>query len=311
MSDFKEAIDKTEELARKIWLAGLGAYGQGLDNVQSGYDKMNDQARTLFDELVERGEKIESEAKEKLEETNDMLKDASDKLKSRRKKLKTQGEKLLNKTEQLKDDALKINIVERLEEIRNKVADKLVLPELPKFDRQETLDDLSKRLEELKKQHHEGIAQKAIEYKHSTIRGVEQHCEQFGLSVQQLADLANQYRSKPVHPSQLYAVIDAFLISWILSTIFYYRQRHGVVLGWFLIMYSIARIALESIRADNPLDTFGGITISQSISLCTFIAGVLWLALMYRLPKFSPRAVPVVYEDENESAPPKAKPKNA
>ncbi|MCB1668785.1 MAG: phasin family protein [Porticoccaceae bacterium] len=149
MSDFKEAIDKTEELARKIWLAGLGAYGQGLDNVQSGYDKMNDQARTLFDELVERGEKIESEAKEKLEETNDMLKDASDKLKSRRKKLKTQGEKLLNKTEQLKDDALKINIVERLEEIRNKVADKLVLPELPKFDRQETLDDLSKRLEEL------------------------------------------------------------------------------------------------------------------------------------------------------------------
>ncbi|HPF40724.1 MAG TPA: prolipoprotein diacylglyceryl transferase [Phycisphaerae bacterium] len=168
-----------------------------------------------------------------------------------------------------------------------------------------------KRLEELKKQHHEGIAQKAIEYKHSTIRGVEQHCEQYGLSIQQLADLANQYRSKPVHPSQLYAVINAFLISWILSTIFYYRQRHGVVLGWFLIMYSIARIALESIRADNPLDTFGGITISQSISLCTFIAGVLWLALMYRLPKFSPRAVPVVYEDENESAPPKAKPKNA
>ena len=31
---------------------------------------MRDQARTLFDELVERGEKIESEAKEKLEETN-------------------------------------------------------------------------------------------------------------------------------------------------------------------------------------------------------------------------------------------------
>ncbi len=153
----------------------------------------------------------------------------------------------------------------------------------------------------------EKAADQAARWRRSSIRDVERRCEENGLTLAQFADLANQYRSRPVHPSQLYAVVNAFLISWLLSTIFYYRQRHGIILGWFLILYSIARIVLESIRADNPLDTFGGITISQSISLCTFIAGVLWLALMYRLPKYSPRAVPFVWEDE-DAEPPKAKP---
>lgn len=168
-----------------------------------------------------------------------------------------------------------------------------------------------KRMEELKKEKHEAAAPQMVEYKHGIINQVERQCALYGLTIPQLAELANEYRSRPVHPSQLYAVINAFLISWLLSVIFYYRKRHGVVLGWFLILYSIARIALESIRADNPLDTFGGITISQSISLCTFIAGILWMALMYRLPKFSPRAIPYEPEDEEENAPPKAKPKNA
>ena len=142
MSDFKEAIDKTEELARKIWLAGLGAYGQGLDNVQDGYDKMNEQTRRKFDDLVGRGEKIEAEAKEKLDE-------AKDKLKNQGEKLKKEGEKLRAKGEQLKDDALNLSIADRLDEIRNKVSEKLVLPELPKFGQEEKIEDLTKRLEEL------------------------------------------------------------------------------------------------------------------------------------------------------------------
>ena len=120
MSDFKEAIDKTEELARKIWLAGLGAYGQSLDNVQDGYEKMNDQTRKIFDELVNRGENIESEAKGKLSEAKRKLDQTGDKLKDRREQLKQKGEKI-------KEDALNINIAERLEEIRSKVSEKLSL----------------------------------------------------------------------------------------------------------------------------------------------------------------------------------------
>jgi len=173
--------------------------------------------------------------------------------------------------------------------------------ELAIEDNGETAKELKKLIDEK----HEGAATEVLKFKDSTIASVEKHCEQNGLTPAQLQALAGKHRSQPVHPSQLYAVVNAFIISWLLSVIFYYRKRHGVVLGWFLILYSITRIALESIRADNPLDTFGGITISQSISLICFTAGVGWLALMYRLPKFSPRAKPFVFEEENgESAAP-------
>ncbi len=163
-------------------------------------------------------------------------------------------------------------------------------------------------VEKARKEKHEGAVDAILKYKQSQIARVEAHASQYGLTVPELYMLAEQYRSKPVHPSQLYAVVNAFLIAWVLSTIFYYRKRHGVVLGYFLILYSISRLLLESIRADNPLDTFGGVTISQGISLVTMAAGILWLLLMYRLPKYSPRAEPFVYEDEeeNKSAPAKA-----
>lgn len=154
------------------------------------------------------------------------------------------------------------------------------------------------RLEQLRKDKFEGAAAAIKQYKDSEIGRVEMQAAQYGLTVAQLYALAQQYRSKPVHPSQLYAVINALLIAWVLSTLFYYRKRHGVILGYFLILYSISRLVLESIRADNPLDTFGGVTISQGISLVTMSAGILWLLLMQRLPQYSPHAKPFVYEDD-------------
>jgi phosphatidylglycerol:prolipoprotein diacylglycerol transferase len=162
--------------------------------------------------------------------------------------------------------------------------------------------ETARRLNEIVDQKHEGAATEVLEYKKGTIASVEAHCKKYGLTIAQLQNLAAIHRSQPVHPSQLYAVINAFILSWLLSVIFYYRERHGVVLGWFLVLYSITRVALESIRADNPLDTLGGITISQSISLACFIGGVCWLVLMHRLPKFSPRAKPFVFEEENGNA---------
>lgn len=139
----------------------------------------------------------------------------------------------------------------------------------------------------------------------SEIGVVERQRNRYGISPEQLSDLSHHFRSKPVHPTQLYSVIDGFLISWVLSTLFYYRKRHGIVLGWFLLLYSVTRIFEESVRQDNPLD-IGGVTISQAISIVTFAAGLLWMFIMYRLPMFSPRAVPFVYEEDE--APPQAKP---
>lgn len=64
----KSKVGDAEEFARKIWLAGLGAYGKSIDEVQSNYEKMNAEATKLFDELVVKGESLETEAKGKFKE---------------------------------------------------------------------------------------------------------------------------------------------------------------------------------------------------------------------------------------------------
>jgi phosphatidylglycerol:prolipoprotein diacylglycerol transferase len=127
---------------------------------------------------------------------------------------------------------------------------------------------------------------------------VDGQCRTYGLSAAQLGELAGHYRSRPVHPAQLYETISGFLICWLLTVMFYYRRRHGVVLPWFLILYSVSRLLLEAIRQDNPLDV-AGITISQAISLGTLLAGLVWLALVYTAqPLFSPRARRFILEEE-------------
>lgn len=71
MSDnkLKQRFDSVEQLTRKIWLAGLGAYGKGLDSVQERYEKVNHEAGRVFDDLVKKGENLETEAKQKIKET--------------------------------------------------------------------------------------------------------------------------------------------------------------------------------------------------------------------------------------------------
>ncbi|MBK8267854.1 MAG: prolipoprotein diacylglyceryl transferase [Planctomycetes bacterium] len=150
-------------------------------------------------------------------------------------------------------------------------------------------------------------SEKLVDFlRNSEIGIVEKQCIQYGLSAAQLSDLTKHFHSKPVHPTQLYAVINAFLISWLLSTLFYYRKRHGILLGWFLLIYSVARVFEEAVRQDNPLD-IGGVTISQAVSIVTFLVGLGWMILMYRLPMTSPRAVKFELPPE-ETSPPKAKP---
>lgn len=159
MAEIKNAIDKTEELARKIWLAGLGAYGHGLNNIQEGYEKMSDSTRRYFDDLVERGTKIEADAKTKLDEakskldkTGDKLKEAGDKLKAQSEKLKAQGEKLKIQGKNLNKETVKANITTKVDEIRGKVSSKLTMPTmptLPSFGKEEKLTELSGKLDEL------------------------------------------------------------------------------------------------------------------------------------------------------------------
>lgn len=58
-----------ESLAKKIWLAGLGAYGRGFDEALDQYKQLNEKSSKVFSELVEKGTELESLTRSKLEET--------------------------------------------------------------------------------------------------------------------------------------------------------------------------------------------------------------------------------------------------
>ncbi|MCV2885110.1 phasin family protein [Aestuariibacter sp. AA17] len=68
LDTIKGKVGEAEDFARKIWLAGLGAYGKSYDEVQNRYDKISTDTQKVFHELVAKGEKIESQAKTKIKE---------------------------------------------------------------------------------------------------------------------------------------------------------------------------------------------------------------------------------------------------
>mmetsp|Transcript_15466 Transcript_15466/g.23031 ORF Transcript_15466/g.23031 Transcript_15466/m.23031 type:complete len:118 (-) Transcript_15466:96-449(-) len=67
LDSIKGKVNEAEEFARKIWLAGLGAYGKSYDEAQGRYEKLSAEASKMFDELVVKGAKIETEAKDKFQ----------------------------------------------------------------------------------------------------------------------------------------------------------------------------------------------------------------------------------------------------
>jgi polyhydroxyalkanoate synthesis regulator phasin len=64
----KEKAASAEEMARKVWLAGLGAYGKGYEEVKGRFETLSTDSNKLFDELVVKGEKLETEGKDKVKD---------------------------------------------------------------------------------------------------------------------------------------------------------------------------------------------------------------------------------------------------
>ena len=58
--------NKGLDVAHKIWLAGVGAYGKAYDVATEGVGKVSGQGEVLFDDLVSRGEEIESDVRARL-----------------------------------------------------------------------------------------------------------------------------------------------------------------------------------------------------------------------------------------------------
>lgn len=64
MSDEKSKVaDKASEIAKNIWLAGVGAYGRAVDEAQGRLEKAGLEPPKLFRDLVEAGAALEEEAR--------------------------------------------------------------------------------------------------------------------------------------------------------------------------------------------------------------------------------------------------------
>jgi poly(hydroxyalkanoate) granule-associated protein len=66
MTDAKKTVEAAEaarneglEIARKIWLAGVGAYGRVYQEAAGRVEKVTGAANEMFDQLVEKGEQVE------------------------------------------------------------------------------------------------------------------------------------------------------------------------------------------------------------------------------------------------------------
>ena len=69
----KGKINEAEDMARKIWLAGLGAYGKSVEEAQGRYEKLSEEASKVFDELVTKGETLEDDARSNFKSTTNYV----------------------------------------------------------------------------------------------------------------------------------------------------------------------------------------------------------------------------------------------
>ena len=85
-------------------------------------------------------------------------------------------------------------------------------------------------------------------------------------------------RSRPVHPTQLYSAIDAFLLCAFLIAYYPFRRHDGEVTALTLTLHPVSRFLLEIIRTDEG-PVFGtGLSISQNISLLVLAGGIgIWI----------------------------------
>lgn len=68
MTDEKNKMtDKASEIAKNIWLAGVGAYGRAVDEAHGRLEKAGVESPKLFRDLVKAGAALEEEAQEALQ----------------------------------------------------------------------------------------------------------------------------------------------------------------------------------------------------------------------------------------------------
>jgi phosphatidylglycerol:prolipoprotein diacylglycerol transferase len=106
-----------------------------------------------------------------------------------------------------------------------------------------------------------------------------------------------RYRCLPVHPSQVYASISAFIISGLLFLFWRHNRRlrttgavpwyskSGQCFAWMFMLYGVSRFFLELTRDDNPYE-WAVFTVSQLLGMVMVGLGM-GLTILFGLIKES------------------------
>lgn len=76
--------------------------------------------------------------------------------------------------------------------------------------------------------------------------------------------------SLPVHPTQLYSALGAFVLFLILSNVYAYKKRDGEIFLLFVILYAPMRFYWEVLR-DDSAPVLYGLTVSQVAGIPAFL----------------------------------------
>ncbi|MCA9134662.1 MAG: prolipoprotein diacylglyceryl transferase [Planctomycetales bacterium] len=90
--------------------------------------------------------------------------------------------------------------------------------------------------------------------------------------------------SLPVHPSQIYASINALLLCLLIWQLQPLPSRDGVVFLIAILLYAVSRFLLEGVRSDEAGQLGTAFSIAQLVSMGSGVAAILGLAILSRLP---------------------------
>jgi phosphatidylglycerol:prolipoprotein diacylglycerol transferase len=99
---------------------------------------------------------------------------------------------------------------------------------------------------------------------------------------------ADQDLSVRLHPTQLYSSLDGLFLFLLTHAYFPFRPRNGAVIALGALTYPITRFAIESLRADELGQFNTSLTISQWVSILTFVVGVIFTIWLSRRPRLAP-----------------------
>ncbi len=90
--------------------------------------------------------------------------------------------------------------------------------------------------------------------------------------------------SMPLHPTQIYLSLNALAILGVLVLLYRRKRFHGAIITSYVVLYSITRFFLETVRGDEERGfVFGGLmSTSQFLVVILAVAGIAAYVALYR-----------------------------